>query len=509
MKINPLFVPLVLLTNVLLFVSGQITQEVKDLSAFSNYDLDCCNAKGDSYKSDNHCGCDRSRHVQWVYFSSKYPEVECKDFSKFPELQNLSILIINKTETVDFNYDINLTSNIFDLPSLNILYISTSKVKALPENINTNSTVKQIEISGTKIKKLPNSIFQLPNLERFNLTDNPNLSAKIVKFKKSPIQCDFKNVNIECVQSEACSNISTDKFRECTPKEIDEVLGNNPVKKGSTDEGIEFLKKLGIIFLIIVIVCLICLLITNIRNRKHRREDEKRKFLESLKKDEDNPDESEIKKKIYIDNPATNTPCINTLQIDEEEEEDITNTNPNNNNNVTVYTVDNNSINPNINSNSTNNNNSNSNMTNAKHFNIQINLNVNDFDSSNNNNNSMMNANNNNNNNSMMNALDFNNISAIDYNNNSTMNAIEYNNNSMMDGDDYNNTNMDNDYDNNNMMNDNDYINNNMMNDNDYNNSNMMNDNDYNNSNMNTTDYSNNNNNNNNNNMMNGNYTTN
>ncbi len=51
------------------------------------------------------------------------------------------------------------------------------------------------------------------------------MNLKIVKFKNSPIQCNFENAKIDCYQEGACSNISSNNYRQCTEKEINEVLG--------------------------------------------------------------------------------------------------------------------------------------------------------------------------------------------------------------------------------------------------------------------------------------------
>jgi len=53
------------------------------------------------------------------------------------------------------------------------------------------------------------------------------MNVKIVKFKNSPIECNFENTNIDCYQEGACNNLSSTNYRQCTEDEINEILENN------------------------------------------------------------------------------------------------------------------------------------------------------------------------------------------------------------------------------------------------------------------------------------------
>jgi len=60
------------------------------------------------------------------------------------------------------------------------------------------------------------------------------MNVKIIKFKNSPIECNFENTNIDCYQEGACKNISSNNYRQCTDDEINEILEN---KKNEVSDG--------------------------------------------------------------------------------------------------------------------------------------------------------------------------------------------------------------------------------------------------------------------------------
>jgi len=51
------------------------------------------------------------------------------------------------------------------------------------------------------------------------------MNVKIVKFKNSPIECNFESTTIDCYQEGACSNLASNNYRKCTEDEINEILG--------------------------------------------------------------------------------------------------------------------------------------------------------------------------------------------------------------------------------------------------------------------------------------------
>jgi len=108
------------------------------------------------------------------------------------------------------------------------------------------------------------------------------MNVKIVKFKNSPIECNFENTNIECYQEGACSNISSNNYRKCTDDEINEILenkknetsnnqSNSDDKNNSNSENGN--KSNGIVIGTIVGICIIIILASVIIIKKLNKKD--------------------------------------------------------------------------------------------------------------------------------------------------------------------------------------------------------------------------------------------
>jgi len=127
------------------------------------------------------------------------------------------------------------------------------------EEIATIKSLKQIKIQNlSKITKLPNTIFNLTNVEEFDISKNPNLYVKIVNFglnDTEPVKhCNFLSTNIVCYQENTCSNDKDYKFKACTEKEI------NSIKYGMDETSSAFASfSLNKIYLIVSLLSLILL----------------------------------------------------------------------------------------------------------------------------------------------------------------------------------------------------------------------------------------------------------
>ncbi|OUM57438.1 hypothetical protein PIROE2DRAFT_17590 [Piromyces sp. E2] len=91
---------------------------------------------------------------------------------------------------------------------------------------------------------------------------------KLINFTESPVICELENVNIQCYQSNTCSNNSTNftKYKECTKEEIVEIQKSLPLIKKSNDR--KYL-LLGLFILSIFITVLYLVLIKNLQ-KKHK-----------------------------------------------------------------------------------------------------------------------------------------------------------------------------------------------------------------------------------------------
>ncbi|ORX84883.1 hypothetical protein BCR32DRAFT_242224 [Anaeromyces robustus] len=99
------------------------------------------------------------------------------------------------------------------------------------ENIVNIKTLEYLSLANTNVNNIPNSIFLLSNLSNFDISYNPQLSLKIIKFKNSENvnidNCNFINTNILCYQSGTCKNnfkLNTKtNYKECSNTDIEEI----------------------------------------------------------------------------------------------------------------------------------------------------------------------------------------------------------------------------------------------------------------------------------------------
>jgi len=151
---------------------------------------------------------------------------------------------------------INLTGNGFSS------YSSKNKNKALEEiygsgnyfdnafmeKLSEIEPIRKIYVQNNNITKLPNAIFNLTNIEEFDISSNVKLKAKIINFgyeHSIPVNhCNFHGVTIECYQNNTCSNqseIGASSFKNCTEKDINQVRFGNSAFTIITNANIKYL----------------------------------------------------------------------------------------------------------------------------------------------------------------------------------------------------------------------------------------------------------------------------
>ncbi|OUM57436.1 hypothetical protein PIROE2DRAFT_21496 [Piromyces sp. E2] len=89
---------------------------------------------------------------------------------------------------------------------------------------------------------------------------------KIIKFPKSPIECDFKSVDILCYETNSCTFVSTLNFlqyTECTAKDIDMIRYSLPMD----DEVFPIMIIAIVVMTISVLVSIFCISLDICNNR--------------------------------------------------------------------------------------------------------------------------------------------------------------------------------------------------------------------------------------------------
>jgi len=178
------------------------------------YDGDCCVSNSSPYI------CNANNKI--VSINLNNVEISLYYTPIFEELTFLQV----KDKRNDPVELIGINISVFNQPKLKTLIVDVNYVDSIATNINPNCSLEELTLNNTKIENLPNSIFKLNNLKKIELGNNSSMNVKIVKFKNSPIECNFENTNIDCYQDGACSNISSNNYKKCTDDEIKEIIGN-------------------------------------------------------------------------------------------------------------------------------------------------------------------------------------------------------------------------------------------------------------------------------------------
>jgi len=213
------------------------------------------------------------------------------DFANFPmEELNLS----------ENNFYRDSFDEIVWLEKLKKLDVSmNSNLKSVPEGISKLNQLEELNMSSTQISSLPEEIFQLSNLNYFDISDNPELNTKIKKFGNIVNQCNFLNTNIECYSENACSSTNGEigeiSYSNCEPLptynyDYTNTYGfednnyynnykNKDEKNNSNRKNIIIFSIIGIVSFILLLIVIITVCCCISRKRKSKKNDEKLKSL--------------------------------------------------------------------------------------------------------------------------------------------------------------------------------------------------------------------------------------
>jgi len=165
-------------------------------------------------------------------------DIDNNYFTSYSLYNNTKLIYLSASNN---QFDDDLLENIVDIVSLEYLYVNYNyKITKIPSNINNLTNLKEISLANTSIKKIPNSIFLLSNLSYFDISNNPQLSVKIIKFPNLATEyinsCKFTNTNILCYQGGTCKddfNINKrSMYQECSQNDIKEI---NPITNNNNN----------------------------------------------------------------------------------------------------------------------------------------------------------------------------------------------------------------------------------------------------------------------------------
>eukprot|EP00833_Pecoramyces_ruminatium_P017661 jgi/Orpsp1_1/1191693/evm.model.d7180000087878.1 len=160
-------------------------------------------------------------NIQNNYFSS----LKCND-----DDCNLNELKISNNI-----FDNKVFEQLKDQKNLKIFESRNNKnITMVTEDIGNLFNLEILDLSNNNLEEIHSNLFALSNLKNINLSENPNLEAKIINFGgKEPVAtCNFSNIKMSCYEPNTCENIGNDYYyTTCTSDEIEAIKKSQTVKK--------------------------------------------------------------------------------------------------------------------------------------------------------------------------------------------------------------------------------------------------------------------------------------
>jgi len=197
-------------------------------------------------------------------------DLEGNNITSLPEelynMQTLKNLVLNSNKIGS------ISPSIGKLVNLEKLYLSDVGLKSLPDELFKLDKLVKLTVSKNDLSSISNKIFNL-NLKELYIYDNPHLSMKIINFKTSPLaNCDFRNINVICYQSNTCSNLKDmkeDDLKICSNLEVEEIQKEMESENKSNLLYILIFSFLGILLLVLLVLS--CLVIKNLFSDRKKR----------------------------------------------------------------------------------------------------------------------------------------------------------------------------------------------------------------------------------------------
>ncbi|ORX84800.1 L domain-like protein [Anaeromyces robustus] len=123
------------------------------------------------------------------------------------------------------DFDDKIFEDIQDFEILTNLDLSYNmRITKVPSTISSSSFLESFDISYCNVKEISSNIFKLQKLKVFSISNNTNLNISIINFKNKYVQCDIEDVNVLCYETGSCMNVETEKYKNCTQEEINNVI---------------------------------------------------------------------------------------------------------------------------------------------------------------------------------------------------------------------------------------------------------------------------------------------
>eukprot|EP00833_Pecoramyces_ruminatium_P008065 jgi/Orpsp1_1/1182097/evm.model.c7180000079894.1 len=236
-----------------------VSQDCQKLNSFFNNALkeNCCDKSNNTDSIKITCDNDSITSLEINGYNGNF------DFNNFPILENLNSIKIDNVRIVILpevffrlpkltEFDLS-NNNLEDIPdsicnlgkikelnlsknpklfinncylpdSLVSLDLSETNIQYAPSNINYLINLESLNMSKSNLKDLSYYIFNLGKLKYFDISDNPELNAKIINFNSKIDQCNFNKTNIVCYQEGTCSSIDQkNEYKICSADEISEI----------------------------------------------------------------------------------------------------------------------------------------------------------------------------------------------------------------------------------------------------------------------------------------------
>ncbi|ORX71043.1 RNI-like protein [Anaeromyces robustus] len=146
-------------------------------------------------------------------------------FSSFSKSENIALHSLELGNNLFNNDFFDMTKQFINLDSI---YLSQNKnITKITPSIKYFQNLEYLDLSLTGLEGVSSYLFELENLNSLNISHNPQLNIKIIKFPNQLSECDFTNTNILCYEPGTCENINSTDYKPCTPEEINEIKSSN------------------------------------------------------------------------------------------------------------------------------------------------------------------------------------------------------------------------------------------------------------------------------------------
>jgi len=199
-------------------ISGSLTNEIKEFKNLEKLKLKANKMKGELIIPDK---------LNEIY-------IDGNNFTSY-SINNTNEKLIKFSGSYN-EFDNNLLMELTKMESLRYINVGNNKkITEIPSNIYQLKNLEIFNVKATSIQKLPNNLFKLMNLKVLDISNNQQLKAKIIKLEDDNTinNCRLYDTNILCYEKDACDEIFGKKLERvefnytlCTDEEINDIRMN-------------------------------------------------------------------------------------------------------------------------------------------------------------------------------------------------------------------------------------------------------------------------------------------